>query len=137
MKKILLATLLGVTAFSASAANIGVGISVNVGDPNYYGSIDVGNYPPPEVVNASPMVVQPSVGVALAPLYVHVPLAYSSNWRHYCGMYNACGRPVYFVRDSWYRQIYAPRYRDAHVGRHEEVRHDEHRDHEHREGEGR
>ncbi len=45
MKRIMLAALLGVAALSAGAANIGV--SVNIGDLNYYGSIDAGNYPPP------------------------------------------------------------------------------------------
>jgi hypothetical protein len=127
MKKILMAALLGATAFSAGAANVGV--SVNVGDPNFYGSIDIGNYPPPQLINPNPIIIQPAVGIEVAPLYLHVPLAHTRNWRRYCGIYNACGRPVYFVHDNWYRQVYAPRYRNEH-----EMRHDDRRDHEHRDG---
>jgi hypothetical protein len=33
------------------------------------------------------------------------------NWRKHCGAYNACGQRVYFVRDDWYNNTYAPRYR--------------------------
>jgi hypothetical protein len=144
MTKILLAALLGAAAFSASAANVGVGISVNVGDPNYYGSIDIGNYPPPQLVYPTPVIVQPAVGIAVGPLYLHVPIEHSRNWRRYCAIYHACGRPVYFVHDSWYRQVYAPRYINEHRVPHEERRVDERRheenrlhEHEHREGEGR
>jgi hypothetical protein len=129
MKKILLAALIGACAFSANAANVGV--SVNIGDPNFYGAIDIGNYPPPQLVNPAPVIIQPgvTVGVAVAPLYLHVPAAHYGNWRRYCGMYNACGRPVYFVHDNWYRQVYAPRYIHEHPMhqevRHEEIRHEE------------
>jgi len=28
----------------------------------------------------------------------------------YCPKYNACGRPVYFVRDRWYNEVYVPQY---------------------------
>lgn len=146
MKKILLTALLGAAAFSANAANIGVGVSINVGAPNYYGSIDIGNYPPPQLIYPNPVVIQPSIGIAVAPLYLRVPPEHSRNWRHYCGIYNACGRPVYFVHENWYNGVYAPRYRDDHRYRHDEIRrderhdemrHEEHREHERHEGEGR
>ncbi|UUZ54880.1 hypothetical protein LP419_02455 [Massilia sp. H-1] len=38
-------------------------------------------------------------------------------WGKHCGAYNACGRQVYFVKDDWYNNTYAPRYRSAHGGR--------------------
>lgn len=133
MKRILFAALLGAAAFSATAANVGV--SVNIGDPNFYGSIDIGNYPPPQLLYPRPVIIQGG-GVAVAPLYLHVPIAHSRNWRRYCGMYNACGRPVYFVNDNWYRQVYAPRYRNEHGRGHDrrdgDRHHDDRRDHDRR-----
>lgn len=140
MKKILLAALLGLSALAAATASAAnVGVSVSIGDPNFYGAIDIGNYPPPQLVQPGPVVIAPVVGVAPPPLYLHVPVEHYNNWRRYCGMYNACGRPVYFVHDTWYRNVYAPRYRNEHVVhqemrheeiRHEEIRHEEHREHE-------
>jgi hypothetical protein len=50
----------------------------------------------------------------LSPIYLRVPNDHSRNWRRYCGRYNACSRPVYFVRDDWYRDVYVPRYRHIH-----------------------
>ncbi len=129
MKKILIAALIGFCAASAQAGDIGV--SVSIGDPNFYGAIEIGNYPQPQLVAQAPVVIQPSVGVALAPIYLHVPPEHYGNWRRYCGMYNACGRPVYFVHDNWYRTVYAPRYRNEHAY-HQEMRHEEHHE-EHRE----
>lgn len=136
MKKVLLATLLGVAACSAFAQ---VGVSINIGDPNFYGSIDIGNYPPPQVINAAPIVIAPPApGVVVAPLYMRVPLDFQRDWRHHCAQYNACGRPVYFVHEDWYNKVYAPRYRAEHPMRHDERdhhdegRHDEHRDHDER-----
>ncbi len=134
MKKVLLAALIALGAVHAQAG-VAVGVSVNVGDPNFYGAIDVGNYPPPQLLAPAPVVIQPGpVGVVVAPIYLHVPAAHYANWRRYCGIYNACGRPVYFVHDNWYRNVYAPRYRNEHVGhqeiRHEEVRHEEHHEQE-------
>lgn len=40
------------------------------------------------------------------PIYLHVPPGHAKNWRSYCGRYDACGQPVYFVR-SWYQRYYA------------------------------
>ena len=141
MKKILLAALLAFGAFGAQAANVSV--SVGIGDPNFYGAIEIGNAPPPQLVNPAPVVIQPAVGVTLAPIYLHVPPAHYANWRRYCGIYNACGRPVYFVHDDWYRNVYVPHYHTMHPVpgpvrqeiRHDEIRHEEIRHEEHREQE--
>jgi len=48
---------------------------------------------------------------AYAPVYIRAPRDHYRNWGRYCGRYNACSRPVYFVRDEWYSNVYAPRYR--------------------------
>jgi len=132
MKRFLLSAALLTSPLLALAVNVGV--SINLGDPAFYGQIELGNAPPPPVMYGSPVIIQPGqVGIALQPLYLRVPLQHSRNWRRYCSMYNACGRPVYFVKDTWYRNVYAPQYRAQYPhGRMEErgapVRVEEHRD---------
>ena len=43
-----------------------------------------------------------------------VPPGHARNWRKHCHKYDACGRPAYFVQDSWYRSVYVPHYRERH-----------------------
>ena len=38
------------------------------------------------------------------PLYV--PPGHAKNWGKHCGRYNACGRPVYFVKEEWVQEEY-------------------------------
>jgi hypothetical protein len=108
-----------------------VGVSVNVGQPGFYGRIDIGNFPQPQVVYSQPVLIQrPPVYVEAEPIYLRVPPSHRGNWRKYCSRYNACGQPVYFVRDDWYHREYAPRYREEHRERHDDERERGHdRDH--------
>ncbi|MBV8665525.1 MAG: hypothetical protein JO269_03485 [Burkholderiaceae bacterium] len=133
MKKILLATLLGAAAFSAQAQ---VGVSINVGQPGFFGSINIGNAPAPQLYSPQPVIIAPAPGPVLEPLYLHVPEEHRRDWRRYCGAYNACGRQVFFVHDDWYNRVYVPHYQ-AHreeyrqyehhdEGRHEGWDHDHH-----------
>ncbi|MEZ0236753.1 MAG: hypothetical protein ACAH06_01700 [Methylophilaceae bacterium] len=115
-KKFLAGALFAVSAFvgmPASAADVGV--SVTVGQPGFYGRIDIGDFPRPVLVYPEPIIVRP-VGVAYEPIYLHVPPGHAKKWRSYCGQYNACGRPVYFVQDHWYNDVYVPEYRERHHG---------------------
>ena len=115
-KKFLAGALFAVSAFvgmPASAADVGV--SVTVGQPGFYGRIDIGVFPRPVLVYPEPIIVRP-VGVAYEPIYLHVPPGHAKKWRSYCGQYNACGRPVYFVQDRWYNDVYVPEYRERHHG---------------------
>src|SRR5689334_17194929 len=82
----------------ASAAQAGVDISINLGQPNFYGQIDMGGAPRPRIIYAQPRVVERGV-VQQEPIYLHVRPGQSRNWSRYCGEYNACGRRVYFVND--------------------------------------
>ena len=110
MKKLLFAALLAAAAAQASAADVAV--SITVGDPRFYGAIDVVGFPQPQLVYAEPIVIQPApAGVVVQPLYVRVPPGHAKNWRHHCKKYGLCGRPVYFVQDAWYTQVYVPEYR--------------------------
>jgi hypothetical protein len=89
-----------------------VGVSVSIGQPGFYGRIDIGNYPQPQLVYPTPVIIQPMpMGVAPQPIYLRVPLGHRKNWRKHCQRYGACGQPVYFVHDNWYNNVYVPRYR--------------------------
>jgi len=116
MKTILFAASL--LALTASAMAADVGVSINIGQPGFYGQIDIGDFPQPRVVYAQPVVVhRPAVYVEQQPVYMRVPPGHSRNWKKHCGRYNACGQRVMFVQDSWYNKEYAPRYRAKHGDR--------------------
>ena len=112
MKRMILVAALSIAAFApqwASAADVGV--SINIGQPGFYGQIDIGNVSRPQVVYAQPVWVQRGP-VEIAPIYLRVPPGHEKKWSKHCARYNACGRPVYFVQDDWYRNTYVPQYRE-------------------------
>jgi hypothetical protein len=111
MKRILLTATLVAAIAPAFAADVGV--SVTVGEPGFYGQINIGDFPRPQLVYSQPMVIQPApVGVVYQPMYLHVPPGHAKKWSKHCYKYNACGRPVYFVQDNWYNNVYVPQYRE-------------------------
>jgi hypothetical protein len=119
---ILVASLL---AMAAPAVAADVGVSINIGQPNFYGRIDIGDYPPPRLIYAQPIIVErPRHYVEQRPIYLRVPPGHQKNWSKHCRRYGACGQSVYFVQDAWYRDDYAPRYRAQHGERHEQRRDD-------------
>ena len=111
MKKILAALLLSTAAFTAPAL-ADVGISLRIGDPGFYGQLDIGGYGAPRLLHRRPVIVIDRHR-DLAPIYLHVPREHARRWNRYCARYYACARPVYFVRSDWYRHVYAPRYRQT------------------------
>ena len=115
-------TISGAIAGTAAAAD--VGISINIGEPGFYGRLDIGDFPQPSVIYNQPVVIEraPEYG-SRAPIYLRVPPGHEKHWRKYCVQYDACGQPVYFVRDHWYQQTYVPRYRERNHG----ARHEDHR----------
>lgn len=114
MKRILSAAAILIATAPALAADVNFGVSVDVGQPGFQGTIDISNYPRPRLINAEPILVQPVVGVAPPPVYMHVPPGQAKKWARYCHQYRACGRPVYFVTDDWYENTYVPKYREKH-----------------------
>jgi hypothetical protein len=111
MKNTLLAAaaLIATAAGTSSAFAADVGVSISVNQPGLYGRIDINQPPPPPValVYAQPVVIEPSpVAVVRRPIYLHVPAGYERNWGRYCAQYAACGQPVYFVQDHYYREHY-------------------------------
>jgi hypothetical protein len=112
VKRYFCAVMMSVASLPVLAADVGV--SVTVGQPGFYGTIDLGNFPqPPQVIYPQPVLIQRvPVDMAPPPLYLRVPPGHAKNWRKHCRKYNACDRPVYFVQEQWYNDVYVPRYRE-------------------------
>ena len=96
----------GLAAATAPALATDVGVSIAVSQPGVYGRVDIGRFPQPQVVMAQPVWVAPppTVVVQPEPVYLWVPAEHRRAWPRYCGRYRACGVPVYFVQDRWYRE---------------------------------
>lgn len=117
----MLLVLSGVLLFGSAATAADVGVSISIGQPGFYGQLDIGDFPRPALLYPRPVIIEHvRPGYVAEPIYLRVPPGYARNWSRYCGRYSACGRPVYFVQDSWYNNVYAPRYRE----RYERVDHD-------------
>lgn len=115
--KILFAALAIAASLLASVAGpANAGVSISIGDPGFYGRLDIGNYPPPRLIYEEPIIVR-RVTTWYPPIYLRVPPRHIRNWHQHCNEYGACGRPVYFIDDDWYRDVYAPRYREYHPPR--------------------
>ena len=113
--KRLLVTLVFASCAATSALATEVGVSVTVGQPGFYGRIDIGNFPQPRLIYAQPVVIAPvHVVEPASPIYLHVPPGHAKNWRKHCQKYDACGRPTYFVQDDWYNNVYVPEYSARH-----------------------
>lgn len=98
----------------AAQAGAATQVNISIGDSGYWGAIPMMNGLRPDVWNTTPIV---AIGAAIAGasiLYLNVPEAQRRDWRHYCSRYDACGRPVRFVKNNWYRDHYAPEYRRQH-----------------------
>jgi len=114
MKRPISILLLAVAAIAPAWA-ADVGVSVHVGQPGFYGRIDIGNAPQPVLIYPQPVIIQ-KVYVAHPPppLYLRVPPGHAQKWSKHCHKYDACSRPVYFVKDDWYNNVYVPHYQKAH-----------------------
>lgn len=145
MKK-LFVLLMAASAVGSAYAQASVGVSIGINQPGVYGRIDIGNLPAPALVLPQPVLIAPPrVVVERQPIYLYVPPVHQREWRVYCGRYNACGQPVYFVQDQWVRERYAEQHPDWDHGRHkghkgherrEDRRDDRHEDEGHDHGKG-
>jgi hypothetical protein len=111
MNRILLAAIIVFASGSTLATEVGV--SITVGQPGFYGRIDIGNYPQPRLIYAEPVIIE-QVVVLPPPVYLRVPPGHAKHWSKHCHEYQACGQRVYFVQDSWYEDVYVPAYREKH-----------------------
>ena len=132
-----------IAAVALAGAGIGragdLGINVIVSGqvaPGVYGQVQLGNASPPPVVYAQPMLIEAQAAPP-PPVYLHVPPGHAKNWRKHCREYNACNRPVYFVRSAEYEPDYARRdhghdrdddhgHGHGHGHGHDHDRHDDH-----------
>ncbi|BAN36226.1 hypothetical protein SCD_n02418 [Sulfuricella denitrificans skB26] len=128
MKRFLIAAALAATTacLAAPALATDVGVSISIGQPGFYGQIDIGGYPPPQVIYRQPMIIE-RVPMNRPPVYLRVPPGHAKHWSKNCHKYNACGERVYFVQDNWYNREYVPRYQEQHRDRRDDRR-DERRD---------
>ena len=128
MKRMVLFALMA-AAVAAPALAADVGVSVNIGQPGFYGRIDIGRFPQPQIIYPQPVVIVPApYAVVQQPIYLRVPPGHAKNWAKHCGRYNACGQRVYFVQDGWYQNVYAPRYREEYHHEHGDRDRDDDRD---------
>jgi hypothetical protein len=128
LKKLALLALALSAALSVFAGT-DVAVSIGINQPGVYGRINIGNAPPPVVVYPQPVVITPGpVAYQQSPIYLYVPVAQQQNWRHYCGRYNACGQPVYFVKEQWVRERWREHENEPHAHHHD---HDHDHDHDH------
>jgi hypothetical protein len=112
MKALILCAALASASFPALAQT---NVSITVGQPGFYGRLDIGDFGPPPVYMAQPVIIERYERVRAEPVYLRVPPGHRKNWSKHCRKYGACGQPVLFVQDSWYSDVYAPRYREQHV----------------------
>lgn len=127
MKHFLIATAVAAATagLSVPAAATDVGVSISVGEPGFYGRIDIGGYPPPPVIYRRPVIIE-RVTVERPPIYLRVPPGHAKHWRKHCYKYGACGERVLFVRDEWYTREYVPRYREHRHDHRDDRRDDRH-----------
>lgn len=109
--------------FAVPAQAADVGVSISVGQPGFYGQIDIGSFPQPPVLYRQPKIVEMGQ-MNRPPIYMRVPPGHARNWKKHCREYNACGERVYFVQDGWYSREYVPRYQKEHGGKHGKKRDD-------------
>jgi hypothetical protein len=103
-----------------------VSVSVTVGDPRFFGRLEIGSFPQPRLIFPKPVIVEAvPMRVVREPIYLRVPPGHEKHWSKHCAEYNACGHPVYFVEDRWYNDVYVPEYQARHGhGAHEGKDHD-------------
>lgn len=103
------AALASTLVMSAPAQAADVGVSISVNQPGFYGRVDIGDqrpvviYPQPVIIHQGPY------SARQRPIYMRVPPGHYKQWARYCGHYNACNQPVYFVNgDHRYPHVHAP-----------------------------
>jgi hypothetical protein len=115
MKRFLIAAVT-IFTFTIPALAADVGVSISIGQPGFYGRLDLGGFPQPQVIYSQPVMVE-RLSEGRQPIYLRVPPGHQKNWKKHCREYNACGEQVLFVQDKWYSHEYAPRYQEQHRDR--------------------
>jgi hypothetical protein len=132
MKRFLIVVAVVAAAFTTPVFAADVGVSLSIGQPGFYGQLDIGDFPQPQVIYPQPIIIE-RVRVDRPPVYLRVPPGHAKHWGKHCREYNACGERVFFVHDDWYNREYVPRYqerhRDSREDHHDKGRNDDHGNH--------
>lgn len=107
MKKLLCGLLIGASlgfAQLGSADDLGIKVILEKEiAPGVYGRVELGNDSHPDVYYSQPrLIITDSKYAKSRPVYLHVPPGHAKHWDKHCQKYNACGRPVYFIRSAEY-----------------------------------
>lgn len=121
MKRFLIAAVIAATTVAIPAFAADVGVSISVGQPGFYGRLDIGDFPPPQVIYRQPIIIE-RAPMNRPPIYLRVPQSHAKHWSKHCRKYNACGERVFFVQDNWYNREYVPRYQERHRDRRDDRR---------------
>jgi hypothetical protein len=107
--------------FAIHADDLGIKVVVE-GEiqPGVYGRVELGNDSHPDLVYTQPRVIVVEKDHHYSPVYLHVPPGHAKHWDKHCSKYNACNRPVYFIKSAEY----------------EVDQHDDHHDKGHNKGQG-
>ncbi len=101
-------TMWALAAMMAAVMAAGVASAKDT-DPGIYGAIDVSRFPKPATLNSRPVTATaPAKRGKAQPIYVHVTAGEARHWHGTCQTYDACGVPVYFVTEGWFRSVYLP-----------------------------
>jgi hypothetical protein len=88
-------------------------VSLSMGQPGFYGRIDIGGYQqPPPLLYSDAVMGNPGIYTG-PPVYMHVPPAHARAWSRHCHYYGACDWMVYFVDNGWYNNVYVPGFRSG------------------------
>lgn len=122
MKRLIFAAALS-SVIAAPVLAADVGVSISLGQPGFYGQIDIGDFPAPPLLYRQPVVIE-RAPAGRPPIYLNVPPGHAKNWRKHCRAYNACGERVFFVQNNWYEREYVPQYKKRKGGgkRHDDDR---------------
>lgn len=119
MQRIIIMTAVVAATFTVPAFAADVGVSISIGQPGFYGQLNIGDFPAPQLIYRQPIAVE-RVPMDRPPVYLRVPPGHAKHWRKHCHEYNACGERVLFVQDRWYNREYVPRYQEQHRDRQEQ-----------------
>jgi len=113
MKNLIRSASILTISLSVSLQAADVGLSINIGQPEFYGRIEIDGYPQPKVLYQQPRSIYRGYENR-NPIYMRFPPGHIKDWRQHCKQYNACNERVYFVQDTWYNQEFPPRYQAQH-----------------------
>ena len=113
MKRLISLLLLNLSCLLTPAVHAQGMVSVSMGQPGFYGRIDIGNgYPQPPLIFPNALMGNPGV-FSGQPVYMHVPPHHAHYWSSHCHLYGACDWMVYFVDNNWYSSVYVPGFRSG------------------------